>query len=77
MAQNRPPLHIILFDVIRIGIALGYIVLGAFFIFSEQINHLILPGIAPYFGGALIAYGAFRMFRAFLLLKDRLAENAE
>lgn len=73
--QSRAWQHT-LFDIMRISIALGYVVFGAFVLFAGKAILIIDVSIAPYFGGALLVYGLFRLYRAVRLILDRRHEIA-
>ncbi len=71
MMTTRPrPTHLALFDLMRVAIAAGYVALGCFFVLSPRASLMMPAEIAPYFGGALVAYGLFRMFRAIKLWRQ-------
>lgn len=66
-----------LFDLMRIAIALGYVVFGAFILLVGKAFLIIDESIAPYFGAALLVYGLFRLYRAVRLILDRRVEQQE
>jgi len=69
MAQPKLPLNFFLFDIVRIAIALGYMVLGGYFIYTAPVTTIMPSEVAPYFGAALVLYGGFRLFRAIVSLR--------
>lgn len=62
--QPNRTIHHHSFFAFRAAIALGYMGLGVVFVMGIASNILLSPEMSPYFGGALIIYGAFRMYRA-------------
>lgn len=70
---NRKPTALadLLFDIVRPTLALGYVGLGLVFLFAPVGKVLLAPEVAPYFGGALVLYGGFRLYRAIMIIRNR------
>lgn len=81
MAVTRTPAHRAIsrhsFFIFRATISLGYLLLGLLFVTGKVSNLMLSEEISPYFGGALVLYGGFRLYRAIMAWRARLLPPEE
>ena len=68
---GQRPLHKIIFSVFDALMAIIYLAAGAFFVLFPQAQAVVKPPFHSVFGGLLLVYGLYRLYRAYDKYQNR------